>query len=71
MGAMRESSLEAAILALLGEGKDLEALLLALKPRFPRLSRARLFGLLVRMRRQGLVVYREGRFLRAEEAHHP
>ncbi|WP_337845755.1 hypothetical protein [Thermus sp.] len=69
---MREASLEAAILALLEEGRDLEALFQALRPRFPHLTRARLFGLLVRMRRRGLLAYRQGLFLPGEgEAHHP
>jgi hypothetical protein len=41
---------------------DLEALHARLKPLFPTLRRERLFGLLVRLKREGKVAFSEGWF---------
>ncbi|WP_448567025.1 hypothetical protein [Thermus sp.] len=50
------------MLRLLGEPCSLEELHTLLKPFYPGLSKASLFALLVRLRREGRVLYREGRF---------
>ncbi|WP_018111917.1 hypothetical protein [Thermus igniterrae] len=68
MKGVREARLEAHVLALLREEETLDGLHARLKPLFPRLGKATLFALLVRLRREGRVVYREGRFRLAGEA---
>ncbi|GGM92455.1 hypothetical protein GCM10007092_01880 [Thermus composti] len=55
--------LEAQVLALLRTPMSLEELHDKLAPFHPGLRKATLFALLVRLRREGKVVYREGRFL--------
>ena len=61
---MRTNRLEVLVLSLLVEPIDLEALYTRLKPLFPTLRRERLFGLLVRLKREGRVGFSEGRFFR-------
>jgi len=55
------------LLRLLGEARSLEELHALVKPFYPGLSKASLFALLVRLRREGRVLYREGRFLLSGE----
>ncbi|KGQ21132.2 hypothetical protein [Thermus filiformis] len=62
MPHVRTRRLEALVLALLAEPMDLEALHARLKPLFPTLRRERLFGLLVRLKREGKVAFSGGRF---------
>ncbi|MGQ9511152.1 MAG: hypothetical protein ACUVUP_06935 [Thermaceae bacterium] len=64
---MRTHRLEALVIALLAEPLDLEALYARLKPLSPTLRRERLFGLLVRLKREGRVGFSEGRFFRMED----
>ncbi|WP_460171634.1 hypothetical protein [Thermus sp. FJN-A] len=59
---MREERLRAHLLALLRGGRSLEEVHAMLKPLFPGLSKGTLFALLVRLRREGRVILREGRF---------
>ena len=61
---MRTNRLEVLVLSLLVEPIDLEALYARLKPLCPTLRRERLFGLLVRLKREGRVGFSEGRFFR-------
>ncbi|WP_185747732.1 hypothetical protein [Thermus amyloliquefaciens] len=63
MGTVRERRLEAHILGLLRKALSLEELHARLKPLYPGLKKATLFALLVRLRREGKVAFREGRFL--------
>jgi len=67
MGPVRGRRLEAHLLRLLGEARSLEELHALVKPFYPGLSKASLFALLVRLRREGRVLYREGRFLLSGE----
>ncbi len=67
MGLVRDKRLEAHILALLREPRTLEDLHLQLQPLHPGLRKATLFALLVRLRREGRVLFCEGRFLAGEE----
>ncbi|TBH21228.1 MULTISPECIES: hypothetical protein [Thermus] len=60
---MRERRLEGHILSLLQEALSLEELHARLQPLYPGLRKATLFALLVRLRREGKVAFREGRFL--------
>ncbi|WP_117237725.1 hypothetical protein [Thermus sediminis] len=59
---MRGKRLEAHLLRLLREPRSLEELHALLKPSYPGLSKASLFALLVRLRREGRLLYQEGRF---------
>lgn len=61
---MRTSRLEALVLSLLAQPMDLEGLYAKLKPLCPTLRRQGLFGLLVRLKREGRVGFSEGRFFR-------
>ncbi|QWK22629.1 hypothetical protein [Thermus antranikianii] len=60
---MRDRRLEAHLLALLREAKTLEDLHAQLQSLRPGLRKATLFALLVRLRREGKVVFRQGRFV--------
>ncbi|GLV49101.1 hypothetical protein TJA_22030 [Thermus sp. LT1-2-5] len=55
--------MEAYLLAWLQEPRSLDELYVALKAVYPSLRKATLFGFLVRLKREGRVVYRYGRFL--------
>ncbi|WP_423247898.1 hypothetical protein [Thermus albus] len=59
---MRDRRLEAHLLALLREARTLEDLHLQLQPLHPGLRKATLFALLVRLGREGRVVFHQGRF---------
>ncbi len=63
MGKVRERRLEGHILSLLQEALSLEELHARLQLLYPGLKKATLFALLVRLRREGKVAFREGRFL--------
>lgn len=63
MGEVRKQRLEAHILSLLREGLSLEEIHTRLQPLYPGLRKATLFALLVRLRREGKVAFKEGRFL--------
>lgn len=63
MSTGQKRRLEAQVLALLRTPMSLEELHSKLASLHPRLRKAALFALLVRLRREGKVVYREGRFL--------
>jgi hypothetical protein len=64
---VREERLEAHLLALLREPRSLDELHATLKTLYPSLRKATLFGLLVRLKREGRVVYGNGRFLAGKE----
>nr|WP_243094778.1 hypothetical protein [Thermus thalpophilus] len=68
MDPVRKWRLEALILPLLKEPRSLEELHSALGLLYPGLRKATLFALLVRLKRQGKVLYQEGRFLARESA---
>ncbi|MDM7323705.1 MAG: hypothetical protein P3W93_001700 [Thermus sp.] len=70
MALMRDRRLEANLLALLREARTLEDLYTQLRSLHPGLRKATLFALLVRLRREGRTVFRQGRFL-AREAEDP
>lgn len=67
MGLVREERLRSHLLGLLRDGGSLEEIHSFLKPLFPGLSRGTLFALLLRLRREGRVAFREGRFFLAGE----
>ncbi|WP_128415147.1 hypothetical protein [Thermus tenuipuniceus] len=60
---MRDKRLEAHLLHLLREPRTLEDLHTQLQALHPGLKKATLFALLVRLRREGKVAFREGHFL--------
>ena len=62
MEGVRERRLEALLLQALGQERTLEELHAALKPLHPGLAKARLFALLVRLKREGKVAFQGGRF---------
>jgi uncharacterized coiled-coil protein SlyX len=64
---VRERRLEALLLQALAQERTLEELHAALKPLHPGLTKARLFALLVRLRREGRVALEGGRFRLAGE----
>ncbi|WP_135257229.1 hypothetical protein [Thermus caldilimi] len=64
---MRDKRLEAHLLHLLREPRTLEDLHTQLQPLHPGLRKATLFALLVRLRREGRVAFRQGRFSAREE----
>ncbi|GAA5336396.1 hypothetical protein YIM730264_24180 [Thermus hydrothermalis] len=68
--ALVRKVLEAHLLALLREPHSLDELYFTLKNLHPNLRKVTLFGLLIRLKREGWVVYRDGRFL-ARETHDP
>ncbi len=67
MGLVRDKRLEAHLLHLLREPRTLEDLHTQLQPLHPGLRKATLFALLVRLRREGRVAFRQGRFSAREE----
>ena len=67
MGLVRDRRLEAHLLALLREAKTLEDLHAQLQSLRPGLRKATLFALLVRLRREGKVVFRQGCFSARKE----
>ncbi|MGC8904340.1 hypothetical protein [Thermus sp.] len=67
MESVREKRLEALLLQALGREGTLEELHAALKPLCPGLTKARLFALLVRLKREGKVAFQGGRFRLAGE----
>jgi len=64
---VRERRLEALLLQALARERTLEELHAALRPLHPGLTKARLFALLVRLRREGRVAFEGGRFRLAGE----
>lgn len=64
---MRERRLEALLFQVLAREHTLEELHAALRPFHPGLTKARLFALLVRLKREGRVAFEEGRFRLAGE----
>lgn len=68
MGFVRGERLQGHLLRLLRREHSLEEIHSLLKPLFPGLSQGTLFALLVRLRREGKVAFREGRFFLAGEA---
>ena len=62
MEGVRERRLEAILLQALGQERTLEELHASLKPLHPCLTKARLFALLVRLKRDGKVAFQGGRF---------
>lgn len=67
MGLVRDKRLEAYLLHLLREPRTLEDLHIQLQSLRPGLRKATLFALLVRLRREGKVAFRQGRFSAREE----
>jgi hypothetical protein len=64
---VRERRLEALLLQALARERTLEELHAALRSLHPGLTKARLFALLVRLRREGRVAFEGGRFRLAGE----
>lgn len=67
MGLVRDKRLEAYLLHLLREPRTLEDLHTQLQSLRPGLRKTTLFALLVRLRREGRVAFRQGRFSAKKE----